>query len=414
VTIVLAPYRPEAHRAALQRIWLECGWIGKGDEGILDALLAEPRSETWVAELDGQAESSAMVMPGTLRYGHEDLPLGVVAAVNTGQVARQRGLAGRVTGRVMQAAVERGAHVLALGAFDRGFYDRLGFGSGPDELLVSFDPASLKVGGRPRVPVRLGVSDLEEIHAARLRRWRRHGSVSLEPAVATRWMATLEHGEHHYGLGYRDEASGALTHLVWLATDDPELGPYFVSFMVFRDGAELRELLALLRSLRDQVPLFETFGPPGIQLEDVLDTPFRERQRTKGSRYEAGVRGYAWWQMRIADLPGCLLRTHLPGSEVTFNLELEDPVAERLVEGAWRGVGGDWVVVLGPASGAERGRGEGLPTLRATVNAFTRLWLGVRPASGLAVTDALAGPPELLEALDDVVRLTPPNVDWEF
>jgi hypothetical protein len=42
------------------------------------------------------------------------------------------------------------------------------------------------------------------------------------------------------------------------------------------------------------------------------------------------------------------------------------------------------------------------------------LWLGVRPATGLAVTDELSGPPELLEALDWVLRLPDPKPDWDF
>jgi hypothetical protein len=42
------------------------------------------------------------------------------------------------------------------------------------------------------------------------------------------------------------------------------------------------------------------------------------------------------------------------------------------------------------------------------------MWLGVRPASGLAVTDELAGPPALLEQLDDVLLLPTPRPDWEF
>ena len=39
------------------------------------------------------------------------------------------------------------------------------------------------------------------------------------------------------------------------------------------------------------------------------------------------------------------------------------------------------------------GRDETLPTLTCSVGAFTRLWLGVRPATGLAVTCRLAGVP---------------------
>jgi len=55
-----------------------------------------------------------------------------------------------------------------------------------------------------------------------------------------------------------------------------------------------------------------------------------------------------------------------------------------------------------------------LPTLEATVNAFTRLWLGVQPASGLAITDDIAGPPELLAALDRRLRLPAPHMDWNL
>jgi len=38
----------------------------------------------------------------------------------------------------------------------------------------------------------------------------------------------------------------------------------------------------------------------------------------------------------------------------------------------------------------------------------------VRPATGLAVTDALSGPPELLAALDETLRLPAPVTDWAF
>jgi len=60
------------------------------------------------------------------------------------------------------------------------------------------------------------------------------------------------------------------------------------------------------------------------------------------------------------------------------------------------------------------GRDPGLSTLTASVNAFTRLWLGVRPARGLAVTDELSGPPALLEELDWLLRLPDPKPDWDY
>jgi hypothetical protein len=130
---------------------------------------------------------------------------------------------------------------------------------------------------------------------------------------------------------------------------------------------------------------------------------------------ESTMGAVAFWQMRILDLPGCLERTHLSGGGARLNLRLTDP-AEQYLDGnaPWRGVGGDYVVSLGASSGAERGVDPALPTLTATVNAWTRMWLGVRPATGLAVTDDVSGPPELLQQLDGVLRLPDPKPDWDF
>ena len=75
---------------------------------------------------------------------------------------------------------------------------------------------------------------------------------------------------------------------------------------------------------------------------------------------------------------------------------------------------GEYTVTAGPASMAEPGHDTGLPVLEASVNAFTRLWLGIRPATGLAFTDDLKGPPDLLQALDVAFRLPAPQTDWDF
>jgi hypothetical protein len=52
--------------------------------------------------------------------------------------------------------------------------------------------------------------------------------------------------------------------------------------------------------------------------------------------------------------------------------------------------------------------------MRASVNAFSRLWFGVAPASSLAVTDELEAPPALLDALDWLLCVPPPSLDWVF
>ena len=152
-----------------------------------------------------------------------------------------------------------------------------------------------------------------------------------------------------------------------------------------------------------------------MQLQDLIEQPFKQRQISQKSEFESTVHASAYWQVRMCDLAGCLERTHLPGAEVRFNLALSDPIARFLDDDApWRGLSGDYVITLGPSSGAEVGIDDALPTLTASVGAFTRLWLGVRPTTGLAVTDALSGPPALLEALDWALRLPDPKPDWDF
>jgi hypothetical protein len=118
--------------------------------------------------------------------------------------------------------------------------------------------------------------------------------------------------------------------------------------------------------------------------------------------------------MRICDLPVCLEKTRLPGDPVHFNLRLEDPIGQYLEQNqSWRGIGGEYVVALGPVSRAEPGSDSSLPTLSASVGAFTRWWLGVLPAAVLSVVDELSGPQRLIEALD-AFRFPLPHPDWSI
>jgi hypothetical protein len=188
-----------------------------------------------------------------------------------------------------------------------------------------------------------------------------------------------------------------------------------VQWLAYRTREQFLELMALLKSLGDQIRCIRIPEPPGIQLQDLVDRPIRQRIATKGSKFESAISPGALTQMRICDVPGCLEHTHLWGETCRFNLVLIDPIADLLEEEApWRGVAGEYVVTAGGASGAEPGSNAVLPTLRASVGAFSRLWMGVRPATGLALTDNLAGPPELLEQLDRAFCLPAPHLDWEF
>jgi hypothetical protein len=407
-------YDPGRDRQAAHRIWRETGWIETGREQQMDLIVEAGRS--WVAVVDGEAECLVNTVPGSLRYLDADLPLSCVTSVTTSRVARKQGYAARLTATALAAAAADGALVSALGMFEQGFYDRLGFGTGVYEHLVSFAPAALRVGEgrRPRVPRRLTPDDWERVHANRLQRRRGHGACNLEPADMTR-AEMLVH-KNGFGLGFADGPDGALTHHLWgSAPDDVETGPYRIEWLAWETPEQFLELLGLIGNLGDQVALVRIREPAGVQFQDLLEKPFARYTSSEGSKYESRAKAIAYWQVRICDLPGCLARTRLDSGDARFNLRLADPVAGFLPDDApWRGVGGDYVVTMGRCCGAERGHDSSLAVLTATVSAFTRLWLGVRPATGLSLTDDLDGPPELLERLDGVLRLPEPHPDWDF
>ena len=404
-------YDPQKDEPAIRRLWREIGWLRRGEAEAMDLLVGCGRA--LVTDINGEAECLVTTTPGTLRYLKEELPFSCVATVATSRIARQRRLAKGLTALAVAADVADGALVSGLGMFDQGFYDQLGFGTGGYEHQIAFDPLQLKVRVKARVPSRITPDDWASVHAARLKRLLSHGSCTLTLPEVTR-AEMLQH-ENGFGLGYYDGPHGELSHHLWCWAKDVDHGPYNVKWMTFQTREQFLELMVLIKSLGDQVRLVTMREPPGIQLQDLLERPFRQLQVSEGSRYESHMRATAYWQMRICDLGGCLAGTHLRGSSVRFNLRLTDPIHRFLGPTApWRGLSGDYVVTLGPSSGAEPGRDASLPTLAASVGAFTRLWLGVRPASGLAMTDELSGPEELLKKLDWVLCLPNPKPDFDF
>jgi len=405
----LRVYDSQRDREAAHRIYMEVGWLEKGQEENVDRAIQAGRAH--VAEIEGSAEVIVTTAWGTLHYLGQPLPLCAVTGVTTSRVARKQGLGARVTARAVAQDAADGALVAGLGMFEQGFYNRIGFGTGGYEHWVAFDPAQLRLRAAARPPQRITVDDHDAAHAARLTRMKGHGAVDIAPAAFT-WHEMAESG-NSFGLGYRGD--GTITHYLWLSPSNVGRGPYTVRWAAYQDYTQFLELLAVLRTLGDQVHLVRMREPQGIQFQDLLAQPFKGRTVTAKSEFAQGMRAEAYWQMRICDLPGCLAGTHLPAETVRFNLDLSDPIAAQLPEDApWRGIAGRYVVMLGPSSGAERGTNPSLPTLVATVNAFTRLWLGVRPATGLAVTDDLSGPPELLQALDRALRLPEPKPDWDY
>jgi predicted acetyltransferase len=332
--------------------------------------------------------------------------------VTTSRIARKTGFAKRLTAASLANAAESGAAVSALGMFEQGFYDKLGFGTGGYEQIAVFDPASLTVTNGFRPPKRLTYDNSAEMHHALLHRHRGHGGVTLSPADVIK--AEVGFTDNPFGFGYYDGPDGTLSHFIW-GDAQGEHGPYSESAMAYQNGEQLMELLALIKSLGDQVSSFRMLEPAGIQLQDLLKQPFRHRRGTAGSKHENKLGSTAYWQLRILDLQTCLANMVLDGPTTQFNLTLADPVVDHLDDGSnWRGIGGEYIITLGPESKAAPGTRKGLATLSASVGAFSRLWFGVRPASSLAITDELRGTPELLSQLDSTLRLPQPHLGWDF
>ena len=346
-------YHAETDRAAVHRIWHECGWLEKGKEEALDLLLTNHR--TWVAEVGGQPECQAQTAAATFRYLEEELPASIVTTVTTSHVARKRGAPKRLLARLLALNAAEGALLSSLGIFDQGFYNHLGFGTGSYENSFDFDPATLTVESRFRVPRRLTPEDWPALHAARWRDAAAHGKCNLLSPVKTRTETTF--GKNGFGLGYCDGPEGALSHYLWLTADNLESGPYQVGWTVFQTLAQFRELMSLLRGFEDQVRLISLREPPGIQFQDLLSRPFRTRAITKRSAFENDCHAWAYWQIRMLDLAGCLARTHLPGPRGASTSCSRDPIEKLFEDDApWRGIGGEYVVVAGEESSAAPGQ----------------------------------------------------------
>lgn len=400
-------YAPE-HFDAVHRQWLEVGWVDRGNDGHTENM------KTWVstgtgsvAIVDGEAEAFGHWTPGSMWYVDRPVSLCAVTAITTSRVARRQGLATGLTTRALLQGKEAGLTIAGLGIFDQGFYERLGFGTGSYEHRFSFDPASLRVDPPSGRPVRLSIDDYEELHELMVRRHKAHGAVTLDPPLLMK--GELGWIENPFGLGMRND-EGRLTHFVYGSTKG-ESGPYTVPWVAYETPDQFRELLGTVKDLSDQVASVVMWEPGGIQLQDFIDRPFRQRTRTIRSDHETSHRAAAFWQLRILDLGEALASRSWSGPEVRFNLSLRDPIASIEPEVA---IDGDYVVTVAAESGVETGTATDAPTLEASANALTRMWAGVQPATTLAASDELSGPPDLLRRLDEAFALPEPRHGWFF
>ncbi len=396
-------YEPETDLKAVQRIWREVGWIDSEDSAkTMEVFVGS--GDGVVATIDGEAESFAHRSDGMIRYQETDLPLSAVTAVTTSLIGRKKGFARDLTAQLLADAAAEGAAVSVLGMFEQGFYDLVGFGSGSYEHHVRFDPASLKVSVPYRTPIRLHKDDWADMHEALMNRRRAHGGVVLTAPEVT--QGEIGWNSPSFGFGYRD-ADGVLTHFVY-GTTKGEHGPYRVNYLVYRSTDELLELLKLLEVLGDQVRAITVTEPPEIQIQDLLSYVVRQRIATSKSEYESRHTSGTWWQLRVLDVPTVVSATVYDGEPVRFVARISDPL-EQILDGDWQGVGGEYTIEIGATSKAVSGAEPDLPVLETSINAFSRMWFGVRPASSLSVTDDLAGDEALLADLDRALALPQPH-----
>lgn len=392
---------------AVQRVWNEVGWLrSRTAPGAMRDLLRSGSCR--VACLDGTAECMVHTVPGSIRHLERSLSLCAVTAVTTSRVARRQGFARRLTALQLAEAAEAGTEVAALGMFDQGFYDRIGFGTGAYEHRFVFDPATLNVDAEFRVPTRLGREDWRDMHRSMTSRLKNHGAVTLDPPEVVK--AETGFAPNGLGLGYYD--GDELTHFIWFDVRG-EHGPYVILACAYRTLEQLEELFALIKSLGDQVASVQIIEPPHVQLQCLLKYPLRTRRITDRSEHGNQHRAEAWWQVRLLDIAS-VKHVVWPGEPLRFNLELSDPIEAELSGQGWRGIGGTYTVELGRASRVTLGSDADLSTLTASVNAFSRLFFGVASASALTVTDSFRAPAELLGRLDEVFRLPAPQFGWDF
>ncbi len=409
---LVAIYDEALHKAGAQLVWHDCGWSDKVDAcELLDTFFE--LGPSWIGIRDETVQSVVHTACATIRYQASDLKLQAVTGVTTSLQARRGGVAARSLAHAVAAGAATGATVSALGIFDQGFYDRLGYGSLDIMRLIRFDPKDIRVHTAARPPLRFTESDIDDVHAARSRRRLLHGGINFDSAKRT--LADMQECTNGIGFGYRDRTDGGISHMLWISRKDAENGPFRVIFTIWETREQLRELMAFLHSLADQVHLVVMEEPPGIALQDFIHRPLRSRAITQKSKYETGITAMTYQQLRILDLVAVVQACSVTTEPVHFNLTLTDPITQYLPHDAlWKGCAGEYTVMLSAPSDISLGHTSGLPHLTADVSAFSRLWFGCRTASGLAMTANLHAPDELLTKLDTSLRLPSPMFDWSF
>ena len=410
----LREYNIEKDFEKVYQIWQEVGWI-KDDEKQKKALKHFTKGgKGTVALLNNNVEGYVNSTPGKYQYLDQELSLQAVTSVTISRVARKQRLATKTTAEVIAKAASKGVHVSALGMFEQGFYNKLGYGTGSYENLISFDPDHLNIETRTKIPERIMIDDFSDIHQARITRKKRHGYCTLLPEDITH--ADVLFGEGNpFGLGFRDK-DGNITHHILFKPENDLHGPYFVRWMTFNNREQFLDLMNIIRNLGDQVHLVKLWEPAGIQFQNLIKKPYKDSQVTKNSKYEVNNRATAYWQLRILNLDDCIKKTKLKNKSLEFNLKLYDPIEKYLESSSpWQGLTGNYNLTLGGNSRIDKGLKDELPTLETDINTFSRMWIGAIKPSLLPYTNHFKASQKLIKQLDNIFSTIPtPKIDWDF
>lgn len=410
---VIRRYVPNKDYIAVHRLLKEVGWVDADSSSYeIDKFFS--MGLTLVGEVNGSLECITASALGDMAYLDSKLALEAVTAVVTGMPARRKGLAQTMTAQLMMQNASNGVQVSALGVFDLGFYDRLGYATAPYQHRLVCDLSDLRAGPA-RTPVRLNYANADAIHSALLARKRGHGGCNIHSNAMTAGEFALT--PRMFGFGYRDSQTNKLSHFL-LAEKEGENGPMWINWLVWDNDDQLRELLGFVASLGDQIWVGIVPQPRGVNIQDLLKRPLKMRPITTSKTTHpqaSGIQAYSSWQFRIMDMQSCVAQTKIHRGEVKFNLQVADPLTKYATDTInWQPQNGEWSITFGSKSQAQRGFTTGLPTLKASIGAFSRLWGGGASAHGLAITDALVAPTELLDELDATMDLPPIYREWPF
>lgn len=409
--MIFRDYKIEKDQRDIQRIWMECGWIEdeEKEKKALDLFLSTSRCK--VVEHNGTAECLIVTSPGYMKYNEKDLSLSAVSSVTVSRLLRKQGAAPKLLASMIGDEIKKGTAVAGLGMFEQGFYNRLGFSTMGYENWYSFDPSKLTIYKKGGIPFRLKPEDYLEAHKCFKTAMKHHGFVTLDPPEL--FQAEMMWTKNGFGLGYKTD--GKLSHYIWMGAENVEAGPYRVHFMAYENWEQFLQLMGILKSLEEQVRTIKMKEPVFIQLQDFIEKPFQLQAITQKNKYESKIKSQAYQQLRICNLKKCIEAISFNGDEFSFNLKLSDPINDFLETSEKRNeCQGDFTINIGKMSSIEKGLEKNLPMVKSSINAFSRLWIGILPAETIGLVEEIEIDEELKEKLTKAFYNPDVRSNWDY